>query len=182
MTKASIIMVCPVVDLKAALSDHERDVLRKVLFDGIQGIDAIHDRRWKRHMTRLLRSEPGEVTEFLNPRVRSLPFHRRWMAIERVFFDNQDNFATLKGFRTWLKAGAGLGHFERAGERLVFVPGSVSFEEASDDEFREFVKDAEAFLRSPRAMRRLWPHLRSEARAEMVETLLKSAEQREEHA
>jgi hypothetical protein len=184
--KASSIMVCPVVDLKRALSDLERDVLRKVLFDGIQGIDAIHHARWKRHISRLLRSEPGEVTEFLNPRTRSLPFHQRWMAIERAIYDNQDNFPPTKAgftaFRRWLKTGADMGEYHLVGDRAVYVPASVSFDECSDDEMREFVKAAEEFLQTRIAQRKLWPHMNAKSATEMVETLLKSAEKREQHA
>jgi hypothetical protein len=180
--KASSIMVCPVVHLPSVLTDQERDVLRKVLLEGIRGIDAIHHKRWTRFIGRLINSEPGEVTDFMNPRVRSLPFHKRWMAIERVFFDNQDNYTNLKAFRRWLKTGADLGDYHVVGDKVLYVPGSVSFDECSDDEMREFVKDAETFLRTPAATRKLWPHLKAEQRAEMVETLLKSAEQREEHA
>jgi hypothetical protein len=177
--KASRIMVCPTVHLPSALSDADRDVLRRVLLDNVRGIDAIHDKRWRRAIGCLINSEPGEVTEFWNMRTRSLPFHKRWMSIERRFFENQDGYQTLRGFRRWLKTGAGLGDYERVGKRLVFVPASVSFDEASDDEFREFVKAAEDFLRTDRAARTLWPHLKPAKRAEMVETLLANPNQHE---
>lgn len=179
--KASVIMVCPTVHLPSVLTDAERDVLRRVMLDNIKGIDAAHDKRWRRFMGTLINSEPGEVTQFLNPRTRSLPFHKRWMAIERAFFANQDGFDTLKGFRRWLKTGAGLGEYELVGGRRVFVPASVSFRDCSDDEMREFVKDAETFLRSSRAGRKLWPHLKSDQRTEMVETLLKAKHEEDQH-
>ena len=180
--KLSRIMVCPTVHLPSVLTDAERDVLRKVLLDNIRGIDRFHDKRWRRFVGILINSEPGEVTEFINPRARSLPFHKRFMAIERAVFDNQDNFASLKGFRNWLKTGVGLGEYQRVGERLVFIPGSVSFDELSDDEMREHVKAAEEFLRSDKATRKLWPHLKQQQREEMVETLLRNPNEQEEHA
>ena len=184
--KTSSIMVCPVVDLKAALSDFERDVLRKVLLEGIRGIDEIHDARWRRQVRSLLNSEPGEVTDFHNMRTRSLPFHCRWMAVERVIFENTEAFPPtktgFKAFRRWLKTGADLGEYQIVGDKSVYVPASASFPECSDDEFREFVKAAEEFLHTPRAIRKLWPHMTNEEGVEMVETLLKSAQQQEEHA
>jgi hypothetical protein len=39
---------------------------------------------------------------------------------------------------------------------------------------REFVKAAEEYLQTPRAQRRLWPHLKAEQRADMVDTLLRN--------
>lgn len=170
--KASAIMVCPQQHLPSVLSDQERDVLRKVLLDGIRGIDDEHDRRWRRFIGILINSEPGEVTEFMNPRTRSLPFHKRWMAIEKRVYESQETFATRKGFRRWLKAGAGLGEYEAHAGRLVFVPGSLNFDECSDDEMRAFVRAAEEFLHTPLALRRLWPHISGAARQEMLETVL----------
>ena len=67
---------------------------------------------------------------------------------------------------------AGLGDYQMVAGRRVFVPASVSFHDCSDDEMREFVRDAETFLRSARATRKLWPHLKAGQRTEMVETLL----------
>lgn len=168
--KATSIMVCPVGPLN--IPDADRDVLRRWLFDCIKGIDDEHDRRWQRYMKGLLTSEPGEVTEFLNPKTRSLPFHKRWMALEKRIYENQETFATRKGFRRFLKAGAGFGEYEAQAGRLVFVPGSVSFDETSDDEMRAFVRAAEEFLHTPLALRRLWPHITAPARQEMLETLL----------
>lgn len=177
--KASSVMVCPVVHLPTVLSDADRDVLRKVLLDGIRGIDSIHDKRWRRMVGGLINSEPGEVTEFMNPRRRSLPFHKRWMAIERAIFENQERYQTLKAFRRWLKTGADLGDYAVVSGKSVYVPASASFDDTSDDEMREFVKAAEDFLHTSRAQRRLWPHLNAAARQEMVDTLLRDPKENE---
>jgi hypothetical protein len=182
--KASPIMVCPVVDLKRVLSDLERDVVRKVFFEGIRGIDDIHDARWKRQITRLLRSEPGEVTDFHNMRTRSLPFHQRHMAIERKVFAHQDKFpptkAGLRTFRNWLKVGASLVRLELHGDQAKWLPGSVSFEDLSDDEMREFHEAAMDYMRSAFALKHLWPDVRANRRLEMFETVI--AEKDEEEA
>jgi hypothetical protein len=178
--KASTIMVCPLVHLPSHLTDAERDVLRKVLLDNIRGIDRVHDKRWRRFVGGLINSDPGEVTSFINPCTRSMPAHKRWMAIERAIFDNQEGFPTFGGFRRWLKCGAELGEYQLVEGRMVFVPGSVSFDEASNDEMLEFVKRAEEFLRTPLAQRRLWRHLPPQRRADMVETLLRNPNEHEE--
>lgn len=178
--KASRIMVHPLVHLKSMLTDKERDVLRKVLIDNIRGVDREHDRRWRRFVGILIDSQPDEITEFLNARTRSMPFHKRWMAIERAVFENQDGFIHVRRFRDWLKTGAGWGKFESTPKGLVFVPGSVSFDEASDDEMREFVRAAEDFLHTPFAQEKLWPDLTPQRRAQMVDGLLANPNQHEE--
>jgi hypothetical protein len=180
--KASRIMIRPLMHLASMLTDPERDVLRKVLIDNIRGVDREHDKRWRRFVGTLINSQPDEITEFINPRTRSLPFHKRWMAIERAVFENQDGFVHVRRFRDWLKTGAGWGKYEPTATGLVFVPGSVSFDEASDDEMREFVKAAEEFLHTPHAQKKLWPHLPAARRSEMVDTLLRESNQHEEHS
>jgi hypothetical protein len=181
--KVSNVMVHPVVDLKRVLSDLERDVLRKVLFEGVQGIDPFHHRRWVRQMSRLLKSEPGEVTEFNCMRTRSLPFHQRHMAIEGKVFKHQDKFpptkAGLRSFRNWLKVGASLVRLEIHGNEPKWLPGSVSFEELSDDEMREFHEAAMDYMRSPYALKQLWPDVRSSKRAEMFETVINAKDEEE---
>ncbi len=182
--KASSIMVCPQVHLDAVLTDFERDVVRKVFFEGIQGINATHHRRWVRHISRLLKSEPGEVTDFHCMRTRSLPFHQRHMAIEGKVFKHQDKFpptkAGLRAFRNWLKVGASLVRLELDGAEPKWLPGSVSFDELSDDEMREFHEAAMDYMRSPYALKQLWPDVRSSKRAEMFETVINAKDDEKE--
>lgn len=179
--KASTILVCPTVHLPSFLSDAERDVLRKVLLDNIRGVDADHDKRWRRFVGGLINAQPGEVTSFLNPRTRSLPFHKRVMTIERRVFENQDCFeptdAGRRAFRNWMKVGASLAQLELAGGEPRWVPGSCSFDEMSDDEFREYHAAAVAFLRSAHALATLWPVMKPEARAKTLELLLEKQEE-----
>lgn len=178
--KVSRILIRPVVHLPSTLTDAERDVLRKVLVDGIRGVDRDHDRRWRRFVGALINSQPDEITEFVNPRTRSLPFHKRWMSIERAIFENQDGFVHLRRFRDWMKTGAAFGKYELVAGELKFVPSSLSFDETSDDEMREFVRAAEEFLQTPRAQKKLWPHLGAVKRAEMVDTLLRNPNEQSE--
>lgn len=147
--------------------------LEMVLFQWFHGMDAQHDARWKRVWRRLFHSK--EQHPSLQAWIdvdRSRPFHARWMAIERRIFENQDGFYNLGGFREWLKTGAAFGHYEASAGRLVFVPSSLSYEDASDDEMREYAEDALAFLRTPLALATLWPAVAERHRGEMLEAAL----------
>lgn len=184
--KTSTVMVHTVVHLPTVLSDMERDVLRKVLLEGIRGIDAAHDKRWRRFIGGLINSEPGVITDFVNPRARSLPFHKRHMKIEKTVFENQDIFPPTKAgqrkFRDWLKVGASLARLELHGDEPKWLPGSLSYDEMSDDEMREFHEAAMDYLRSPRALRKLWPAVKSAQRLQMLETLIRNPDEQEQHA
>lgn len=170
--KTSAILICPTVPLHS-IPDAERDVLRRFWTEYVRGMDAKHDKRWRRLGRDLFNAEPGEGVELLTRKPRSLRFHRRWMAIERRIFENQDAYVHPERFRDWLKTGAGFGSYHLVNGRMKFVPSSVSFDDCSDDEMREFTEAALEFLHTPRAQRKLWPHLPSARRHEMLETLLR---------
>lgn len=176
MTKASSILICPMVNL-GHLPDAERDVLRRFWTEYVRGMDAKHDKRWRRLGRDLFRAEPGEGIELYRRKPRSLKFHKRWMAIERRIFENQDAYVQLERFRDWLKTGAGFGSYHLVNGVMKFVPSSVSFDDCSDDEMREFTEDALGFLHTDRATRKLWRHLPAAKRQEMLDTLLADPQQ-----
>lgn len=169
--KASSILIRPTVQLHS-LPDAERDIIRRFWTQHVRGMDAKHDKRWRRLGRDLFNAEPGEGIELLRPKPRSLKFHKRWMAIERRIFENQDAYVHLERFRDWLKTGAGWGAYHLVNGAMKFVPASVSFDEASDDEMREFAEAAVDFLHTDRATRKLWRHLPAAKRQEMLDTLL----------
>jgi hypothetical protein len=171
VSKASIIMVAPQVNLRA-LPLAERQVVSHFLFDCIRGLDAKHDKRWRRLWNRIWYSEPGEAAEIAALQPRSLVFHKRHMAIEQRLFDSQERWTNLDRFRDWLKTGAGFGHYEVAGGRMRFIPASCAYEECSDDEMREFHTAMVEWLHSPYPQRRLWPHIPAAQRSAMLETVL----------
>lgn len=176
MTKPSDIMVCPVVALRT-LTDAERDVIRNFLFGCIKGLDATHDARWRRMWGRMWKAEAGEVTHLQTIVDRSGQFHKRHMAIEGALFENQERFTQVKPFRLWLKTGAAFGDYTRDKTgRLRFTPSSVEYEKCSDDEMREFHAAAVDFLHTPKAQRRLWPHLSPTQRAEKLDAVLNKPE------
>lgn len=168
--KSSAIMVRSALPLRM-LDAFELEILSRVLFQYFRGLDATHNARWRRLWGRLFQRD--EVLQFYPVVDRSAKFHRMVMAAERNVFEGQEVFSQVKAFRNWLKTGACFGAFEASGGQLVFVPSSVSFEECSDDEMREYFEDMVAFLRTERAQSALWPHLSPDAGRETVEALLK---------
>ena len=127
-------------------------------------------------------SEPGEGRQIFDGKERSLRFHRRWMAIEGRIFENQDRYVNEDRFRDFVKTGAGFGAYTLVNGVMRFVPSSLSYEQCSDHEMREFVEHAVAFLRTDRALRKLWRHLPSARRLEMLEALMADPKQHEQGA
>jgi hypothetical protein len=170
------ILICAVEPL-GYLTDAERDVLRRVLFQKIRGMTRDHDARWRRLWGDLMNAEAGVGFLLFRVEERSGPFHRRHRAILERLHQAQDRFAKLERMHDWLKMGAGFVKWnEQTGKP---VPRSTSFPETSEDEMREFHRDMVDFLRTERAQRFLWRHLKPKARGEMVEAIL--TDPHEEH-
>ncbi len=169
--KAQSILVTPLQPLRH-MAEAERQVVSSFLFQRFRGMDEIHDRAWKRLWAWAWRLDAGEGMQLFSGRERSWAFHARWMAIEGRIFDGQECFTKLGPFRDWLKTGAHLGRWQATRWGLRFEPGSVAYDELSDDEMREFAQDATDFLRTAEAMATLWPHLLFAQRVEMLERLL----------
>lgn len=172
---AILIMLTEPVELLPA---SELDAVRRFLTKRVRGLNDDHHRRWLRWLKRLTH---GEVQQFYPVQDRAGPFHARHMTIEGRIFANQDGFPPTKAgeraFRNWLKVGASLVRLELHGGEPQFLPGSLSYEEASDDEMREFHEAAMEYLRMPRALRKLWPAVKPAHRLEMLETLLRKPEE-----
>lgn len=175
MTKPSPILITKLHPLEQ-MPEQELAVVRRFLFGGIHGLNEQHEKRWRRFWSRIMRAEVGEVFRFENVVDRSGQFHKRHMAIEQALFDRQERWAKLEHMRNWLKAGAGWGDYELVNGRMKFVPRSTSYEECSDDEMREVHESMVAFLRTPYAMRHLWPHLTNNQRIDMLESIVEPPE------
>lgn len=172
MTKPSAILIAKMYPL-TGFTESERAVIRRFIFECFQGLNEKMDKRWRRWWRRLWDMEVGEVAHFENVVDRSGPFHRMHMAMEQSLFDRQDQWATLEAMRDWLKVGAYWGEWElNVRGALKFVPSSTAFEKCSDDEMKEIHIAMLAFLRTPRAQRKLWPHLSPQARSEMLEAII----------
>lgn len=173
--KGSNLLIAPMVNLKT-IPEADRAAVRRFLFDAIRGLDAKHDKRWRRLWSRIWKSEPGEATQMVVLVPRSRKFHARHMAIENRLFESQERFALIEGLRNWLKTGAAFGHYELVGTRMKFIPASLAYEECSNDQMHEFHDNAIAFLHTPRAQRTLWRHLSPAKRAEMLAAVLREGE------
>lgn len=176
MPKPSPILVMPAVKLNS-LPQHEREIVSRFLFEHIRGLDDKHNRRWRRLWRQGWHAEPGEVFHFEVIRDRSGPFHRRHRAVVQKLFDSQERFTNIDALHDWLKVGAcwvewGVGR----GGAPVAIPKSTAFEQCSDDEMKEVHTAVVDFLHLPKSQRKLWPHIKAAARAEMLEIILKEQE------
>lgn len=172
MTKASTILVTPVTRLRD-LPQREREIVSRFLFDCIKGLDDKHDRRWRRLWRMAWHAEPGEVFHILSIRGRSGPFHRRHMALMQRLFDQQEQFVDPDALRDWVTTGAGWVRYEMTPRGAVkAVPKSLSYEECTDDEMKDIHVKSMDFLRTPRALRKLWPHIPASQRAEMLDIVM----------
>lgn len=171
---AILIMKAHPLDL---LNEYERGIVRRFLFDCIQGLNEQQDGRWRRFWSRIWKAEVGQVFQFDNLVERSGPFHRLHMGLEQRLFDSQERWGQIGPMRDWLKVGAAWGDYQlNARGALRFVPRSTSYEQCSDDEMREVHTAMVAFLRTPYALRRLWPSIAQPQRFEMLETILAKRE------
>jgi hypothetical protein len=179
VSKASSILICPTVPLRQ-LPDQERDVLRRFFTQHVRGMDAKHDKRWRRFIAQLWRAQPGEGVQLYRVEHRSGPFHKRHRAILERLFQSQERFRHLERMHDWLKVGAGFVDWGegRAGN-MVPKPSTTSFPECSEDDMREAHAAMVEFLHTERAQRFLWRHLKPAQRQECVDAVLSDPQQHE---
>ena len=156
------------------VTEADKDATRRVVFGTVDGLGEINRKRWRRFWSTLMRMEPGEMATIRTHKARSGPFHRRHMAMEQAVFEAQERFTDFeRGFRDWLKVGAGHCTWFPGPRGGVFpVPKSTSYAEMEEGEMRDFHDSAMAFLRTEHAGKTLWPHLKPLQRTEMIETIL----------
>lgn len=156
------------------VTEADKDATRRVVFGTVDGLGEINRKRWRRFWSTLMRMEPGEMATIRTHKARSGPFHRRHMAMEQAVFEAQERFTDFdRGFRDWLKVGAGHCSWFPGPRGGVFpVPKSISYTEMEEGEMRDFHDSAMAFLRTEHAGKTLWPHLKPLQRTEMIETIL----------
>lgn len=170
--KASAILVRLAAPLRF-MPPQQLQAVDNFLFQWVQGNDAQHHARWRRMWRRMFHSQQQQPSLHLYElQDRSGGFHARHMTIEGRIYENQETFITRKAFRLWLKSGAAFGEYVASNGALVFEPSSLSYEEASDDDMREFHEDAMRFLRTPDALQTLWPHVHREQRLARFEAFL----------
>lgn len=154
------------------------DVIRDFLFGVIDGFGRDDKRSWRRIWKRIKSMEAGELLVIDIRMPRSGPYHRRHMAIEQAVFDAQERFQNFKAFRDWVKIGSG--HCEWVpGPKgaVVPIPNSISYASIDDNDFKVFHENMIQFLRGDHAANVLWPHLKGDRAAEMMETILAEFEE-----
>jgi hypothetical protein len=157
----------------AVLTDEEKAVARRVMFGVVDGLGERGRKQWRRLWNGLLRLEPGEMVEITTNQQRLGWYHRKHMALEAAVFESQDRFENFKGFRDWLKVGAGHCDWYPGPKGGVFpVPRSTSYAKLEQADMEQVHADMVEFLRTEHAGRTLWKHLDAAKRLEMIEFLL----------
>lgn len=177
--KASTILVCPIVPLRQ-LPPGEVDVIRRFLFQHVDGMDAESRARWRRLWGRIWSADPGEGFPIYSAEQRSGPFHRRHRAVLERLHASQERYSNIDALHDWLKFKA---YFVTWGEgrrgQPLPVPRTTSFPECSEDEMREFHTRMVDLLHDPAIQRHLWRHLKAPQRVEMVDSVLADPDNQE---
>jgi hypothetical protein len=148
-------------------------ILRKTQDGRLEGVgerSAKNYEGWRKFVRDL---PPGDTFRFSWKRARSPKFHRYFFGVLGSLFDTQEQFAEDGNLLDWIKIGAGHAVFHPGPDgRMMAIPKSIAWENLEEDDFREFVDAAWAFLRSERAGFYLWPLMTPAARSEAIERLL----------
>ena len=112
---------------------------------------------------------PGELVEVRIVKARNLEFHKKFMALVRLVFENQERFSNITQLLTAVKLEAGW-YEDGPVVRGVpsYIPKSISFGKMTAAEFFTFYNEAlEAIVR-------LLPHLNAAGLAEEVMGMLEA--------
>lgn len=148
------------------------------LIEGFRGLDNAHGERWRHLWKSFVKGTREGLTMYVVIE-RDSKYHAMHMDLEGRLMELQDCFpetrAGKEAFRDWLKTGARFGHWEAAAgvPHPVFVPGSVSYDECSDAEMRDFHESAVEFLHTDFALEKLWPNMNPDDRPNMLEAAIK---------
>lgn len=146
----------------------------------LAGFGDKNKRAYARFKKALDGMEPGELIEFSFWFPRHGKFHRLHFALLTKIFDSQEVFRKLEHLRGWLEIGAGHAVFVKGPNgRTVAMPDSISYRRLDDEQFKEHHDKVKVFMRTPRARRFLWPHLKKRQGAEMVEAIISPFERDE---
>lgn len=167
-------MMIAVAEPLAQIPPHELDVLRRLLFQNLRPINSQTRAAWNRLWRDIFNADPGECFAMLREEGRVGQYHKMHRAFLGRLFESQERFVNEKALHDWLKIGAAFvtwGEGPRSGKPIP-IPRSTAFKECSEDDMRQFHRDAVDYLHTPRAQRVLWRHLKPAQRAAMVEAVL----------
>jgi hypothetical protein len=155
------------------VSEEHKAIARNVLFGIIDGLGEGGRRQWRRFFNRLMRLEPGEMVSVMTHQERLGWYHKKHMKLEQTLFEHQERFDNFKGFRNWLKVGAGHCQWYPGPKGGVFpVPDTISYTKMEQGEMETFHANVVEFLRTEHAGKTLWKHLAQPARIDMIESIL----------
>lgn len=161
----------------ARLTDTDAAAVRRFLFHSVDGYNAKDKKAWRSFWYAIADAAAGEYFTFTVKRQRHGPFHRLSMAIMQAVFKSQERFDDFRIFRQFVKLGAGfVDYIPNADGELRAVPKSVSFDECSEEEMRQFHADALTFLRTTRAQQAIWPGVAPRTAADGMDKILERFE------
>lgn len=161
----------------ARLSDDDKTVLRRFLFEHISGATDKDTKAWNRFVRAMDTAAQGEYFLVELTRKRDGVFHRKHMLLISRVFKAQERLDDFEAFRLWLKVGSGFVTWMPGPKGGVFpVPRSINFNTCSEEDMREFHEGVVAFLRTEHAQKYLFPHVAPALAAEGIEAILKTFE------
>lgn len=83
------------------------------------------------------RFKVGEECNFSHKKIRSVQFHRRYFAMIKMVFDNQDIFDDQETFRKYVEMKAGHYTVTKTVDGEMILPKSIAFDKLDDDEFQD---------------------------------------------
>lgn len=157
----------------AEIPKADADAARRVLFGMVDGLGDRGKKQWRRFFNMVMRLEPGEMVEIKTHKARLGWYHRKHMKLEQSVFEAQERFEHFKAFRDWLKIGACFCDWYPGPKGgVIAVPRSISYDELEQTAMEQFHDDAVTFLRTPHAIKTLWPKLPAIDRELAIEAVL----------
>lgn len=161
----------------ARLSDEDRSVVRRFLFDHLSGATDKDTRGWNRFVRAMDEAGSGEFFSIKIQRQRDGVFHRKHMGLISKVFKAQERIEDFDQFRLWLKVGSKFVTWMTGPTGGVFpIPKSINFNTCSEDEMREFHDGVVQFLRQTHAQKYLWPNADPAAAEQGIEAILRKYE------
>lgn len=155
------------------IPEADREAARRVLFGAIDGLGEKGKRQWRRFVSSLFGMAPGEMVEIRTHRERLGWYHRKHMALESKVFEAQERFESFEQFRNWVKLGAGHCDWVPGPKGAVVpLPKSISYAKLEQADMEAFHAAAVEFLRTPHAIKTLWPKAAAHVRELAVEEVL----------
>lgn len=79
----------------------------------------------------------GEIFEIDYKKVRNPKFHRKFFALIKLVYDNQESFENMNDLRHWLTMKAGFYKEVTTPDGTMFLPESISFSTMDEIKFSE---------------------------------------------